>query len=275
MLLLLPDFSEIGIPGFLSLKRRVQEQESKLEEQEAKLVALDAQMTQAIGLRQKAVQDVDTRANAMSVNVLDIAGVLRRFESKAEQELLAASDREHESEDLVPVAKAQLESRLLRIWAQLEPPVKTGLAYQASRNRAAVAEENFRSLTKRLPGLTEVEKHLTALANEDPAAVDVGELNLLIQKKVDLEAMERAAMHTLDLAAAELSRIEDSTASEWSARFDQEIRIARVAHNALIHGEPIEDDKLSAAVRLAEGLLEAWRIRSGSASEGRNSQELE
>jgi hypothetical protein len=265
LLLLLPDLSEIGIPGFLSLKRQVQEQESKLGEQEGKLAALNAQLTQAIGLEQATTQDVDTRANAMSVNVLDIAGVLRRFETKAESELLAASGREEHSNDVVPAARAQLESRLLRIWARLEPPTKISLEYWAARDRAAGAEAELRNLDRQRVA---VEGRLARLHKEDPAAVETNELESLLRSSATLAGREGAFQHMLDQATKVLARTEGPTeVLKWGADFRQELQVVRAAYDALIHGESIEDSKLSAAVRLAEGLLEAWNIRSGITSE--------
>jgi hypothetical protein len=272
LLLLLPDLSEIGIPGFLSLKRQVREQESRLEEQGARLAMLHAEVRQAIGLQQAVSQEVDTRANAMSVNVLDIAGVLRTFQVKAQRELAAANQEDH-SEAVIPAARAQLESRLLRAWARLEVPVR-------KEGRFARARERLSELAAGISITTEewelARSHLEALQNNSGAATGKRELYTVMTRLAQMEAMRGDYAQQYEAAQRDLATLkQDSPAWQWNADFRQEIQIVRAAHRAVARGEPIEDSKLRAAVRLAEGLLEAWNGRSASvgATKSRGSSE--
>ena len=262
LLLLLPDLSEIGIPGFLSLKRQVREQEWKLGEQEARLAALHAQIEQTIGLQQTATQDVDTRANALSVNVLDIAGVLQRFEASAQLDLPAAANEGNRSANAIPPARAQLESRLLRVWAQLEPHVSYRDDVVAKRSEVLARQDHLNVQHARLKDHLARRTH----AGKDPATADADDIRTANEAAVlrrDIVFAEQA----LDSVVAELNVLEHSPVWKWNADFGQEIQIVQVARDALVHGESIEDSKLSAAVRLAEGLVEAWRSRSGATPE--------
>ena len=67
LLLLLPDLAEIGVPGLLTLRRRVEEQESRLETEEARRELLESQVTNlAVRVSQTAT------AQAVGVDALNI-----------------------------------------------------------------------------------------------------------------------------------------------------------------------------------------------------------
>lgn len=255
MLLLLPDLSEIGIPGFLSLKRQVSQQESKLEEQAARLVGLQAQLAQAIESQQTVTQNAETHAAAMNVNVYDFNALLRQAEAKAPDLFIAAHEYSHEA---IPAARAQLEVQLLRIWAQLSEPIVQARQIDGRfEARRAHAQARIDALREQERGL-DVRRELGKFSAEE-----------LQDQRMRMD-MARAARHQADAELHELAKSQDQLRSmpawKWCRDFQQEIEVVRATHEAVIQAEPIEGNKLNAAVRLAEGLLEAWKGRTNTPS---------
>ncbi len=263
LLLLLPDLSEIGIPGFLSLKRQVSQQESKLEDQAARLASFQSQLAQAMESQQTVTQNADPRAIATNVNVYDFNALLQRAEAKAPNLFTTAHEFTHET---IPAAQAQLEIRLLRIWARLEAPIAQ--AQQLDR-RNELDQRNAEALVN------------TLLHEEKNIGIELDALsqrgNVSAAALQNVRRREAEVMQVRRQAEAELLELSDPTDIEkgpawrWCRDFQQEIEVVRAARDAVIRAEFIEDNKLSAAVRLAEGLLEAWKGRihsSSKASEG-------
>jgi hypothetical protein len=79
VLFLLPDLAEVGIPGLLTLKRRVEEQEAKVEEQETRIAALTAQVAQSAVQQQTAEQSSLAQGNAVNVNFYDFEAAIRAW----------------------------------------------------------------------------------------------------------------------------------------------------------------------------------------------------
>lgn len=259
LLLLLPDLSEIGIPGFLSLKRQVSQQESKLEEQAVRLVGLQSQVAQAIESRQTVRQTTDTRAAAMNFNIYDVYGALQQAQAKAPGSFAAAHEFSHEA---IPAERVQLEVRLIRTWARLEEPIA-----QAERVRRRI-HQDLEAAEARLITLLHEEKNISVeldalLSRDDISAAGLQNARF---REAQIRQRRMQAEREYENLAAERTTLEGQPAWDWYQDFRQEIEVVRSARDAVMRGEPIEASKLSAAVRLAEGLLEAWKGRSDSPS---------
>jgi hypothetical protein len=265
LLLLLPDLAEIGIPGFISLKRRV-------DDQEAKLAGLELQVEQSTDVRQTAAQEVDTKANALNVNYIDIEGALRMFLNKTGDEVSPTP----ETATILQVApqRGQLEAQLLRAWAQLEPLVtlSEGVIFEEqlpqAEERVAVARHLYemcqrdraRALEQmrdaRPDKVNEAAKVVGRLEAETDGAAD--RLRSAIQHLMNLQARVQnpAGQDGMPLSSKELHALR-----AWRRDFKQEVDIVRAARHAVAHAQPIHDDKLADAVKLADGLLVAWDVR--------------
>jgi hypothetical protein len=69
LLLLLPDLAEVGVPGLFTLRRRVEEQESRLETEEARRELLESQV---VTLNARLVSTATATARAVGVDALNI-----------------------------------------------------------------------------------------------------------------------------------------------------------------------------------------------------------
>jgi hypothetical protein len=87
LLLLLPDLAEVGVPGLFTLRRRVEEQESRLETEEARRSLLESQVV-TLNARMSQV----ATASAVGVDRLNI------YVSGDETADYAAAERQHEQQ---------------------------------------------------------------------------------------------------------------------------------------------------------------------------------
>jgi len=268
LLLLLPDMVEIGIPGFISLKRRV-------EDQEAKLAGLELQMAQSVDVRQSAVQEADSRALALNVNLLDVQGALREFQDKAGEEI---SSMHMLSQGRVTPRRGQLEGQLLRAWAQLQPLVES--SEFALNDETRIHDAQLR--VHWAESLYQMSQHDRQLAQREmrsnrPQEVELGKQEFARSESETLETAERlreARAHLERLIAkskppvrGQLTNEQLAALRKWRIDFSQEVSIVETAQRAVAQAEPIDDEKLVAAVRLAEGLLAAWDSRQAVVSE--------
>jgi hypothetical protein len=145
LLLLLPDLAEIGIPGFVTLKRRVEEQQARVEEQEAKLTELANHMAQVAEQRQVVTQQANPQASNytfVSPNAVDVSSVLRELNAKVDDR--PARTRSlggfQDASDVTP-DRARVEAQLLRLWAKLAALVALGRQYEDPLHRSALGED--------------------------------------------------------------------------------------------------------------------------------------
>ncbi len=267
LLLLLPDLAEVGLPGFISLKRRV-------EDTEGRLAGLELQLTQTSQMQQAAAQDVDSRAsaiNAVNVNLYDFETALEGLRTKTGRDLPAAAATPG-IRDVSP-RRAQLEAHLLRVWAELEPLVASSqLAVleeqlHAARHELEVARHSYRAAQdERARALSRVKDPRPDVAEEAQqqlARSDERTLNAAAQMhlaEAHYEAAKRRAQ-TAERAGVQLTSSEARALRKWTAPFQEEVALVEAAQQAVAQARPIEDDKLDAAIKLAEGLVVAWNLR--------------
>jgi hypothetical protein len=144
LLLLLPDLAEIGIPGFLTLKRRVEEQQAKVEEQEVKLTELANQIVQVAEQRQDVTQQANPQASnytVVSLNAVDVPSVLRELNAKVDDRPATPHSPGGflDALDVTP-DRARLEAQVLRLWAKLAALVALGRQYEDPWQRGRAAE---------------------------------------------------------------------------------------------------------------------------------------
>jgi hypothetical protein len=228
LLLFLPDLSEIGIPGFVSLKRQVQEQDSRI-------LDLDAKINSTVDVQQAVTQSVDPQASANVINYTDFSAVFRDLRSRAgyfDEHALSPND--------VPQDRAQLQVDLLRIWERLEPLVRVGRltttripseSYYPGNLRTNLSLEEWQEQQR--PAR---EKRLTLQASRDAQIESILEEKLKPEKVVAIK--------------------------DWFLNFQQEIQIVQDARHAVAHAKEVETEKLRAAVRLASSLFEVWQHRA-------------
>src|SRR6266540_749607 len=193
VLMLIPDLAEIGIPGFVSLKRRV-------EEHEATLAGLQLQITHNAEVQQSAAQEVATQASALSVNLIDFEGALLGLQAKSEAaDLPARSVRVDVSEQ-----RARLESELLHVWAKLKPLVSRARhAEQASARRPEERDQARAQLGDLGAELRAVRDRLAHNEARLAAARDVNDSQAIAALERDLEMLRaqdaelRAVLHTI------------------------------------------------------------------------------
>lgn len=267
LLLLLPDMVEIGIPGFISLKRRV-------EDQEAKLAGLELQLAQSVDLHQAAVQEADSRATALNFNLIDVQGALRAFRDKAGEEVPGFHDAA-QWVARVSLQRGQLEAQLLRVWARLQPLVDLSeyALYDEKRIRDAESRVDW---AERLYQMSQEDRQLALQEMQDkrPQVAKRGTRDFVRSESETLDAAERlrrARTHLKTVMAKskptagpdglQLTSEQLGVLRKWRIDFMQEVSIVETAQGAVAQAEPIDDDKLAAAVRLAEGLLAAWDLR--------------
>jgi hypothetical protein len=272
LLLLLPDLAEIGIPGFISLKRRV-------DDQEAKLAGLEVQVDQSAELRQTAVQSVDSTANAVNLNYIDMNSVLHEFRNKNGGN---ASLDSHAVLGLhVAPQRGQLEAQLLRAWARLQPLVDLSehALYDEKRIRDAEfrvewAEQLYRmSQQDRQHALQDMQSKNLAVAERgrgdfarsDSQTLDAAER--LRRARTHLETVITKSTPKAGPAGVQLTNEQFAALRKWRIDFMQEVSIVEAAQRAVAQAEPIDDEKLVAAVTLAEGLLAAWELRQAAIPE--------
>jgi hypothetical protein len=286
LLLLLPDLAEIGIPGFISLKRRV-------EDQEARLAGLEVQVTQAADLSQTTVQGVDSRASALNVNVVDFHSALEAFRDKAGGDVLPSLDTSVVGPAVVPARRGQLEARLLRVWARLQPLVTWGqrvhdqrvhqqelqLELARAEGRLAIREAAYlETQTRRqdvLRAMHDDRSDVAEAARRQFALTEQETLEAarqLAKAKTDRNNLEARAQQLPGLDEVPLTRTELLALGKWYSDFEQEIKVVALAQQGVAEANPIEDTKLEDAVTLADGLLAAWDLRQ---SQARDSSDAE
>jgi hypothetical protein len=288
LLLLFPDLAEIGIPGFVSLKRRV-------EEHDAQLAGLQLRVDQAVEQRQTTVQEASSLANALNVNLIDYTGAVQQFRSKVGPGLAQTIVGEEFSVTAVPAQRAQLESQLVRVSAKLRPLIALGQFEVAVRVHGAAAlaaltqqmgdtEQRLlearqawkRLAQKQIPAgdgrtrtaaknqqkeleslITVLEKELLVIRARHQQEVKILEASLSLRRGLERD-LEDEGLNPEPLVLEALQK--------WATDFEQEISIVEAAHQAVVAAKPIEDAKLHAAVQLANGLLEAWGVRKAPLS---------
>jgi hypothetical protein len=228
ILLLLPDLSEIGIPGFISLKRQVGQQEAKLE-------MLRTEVQQAVS--QDVAQKVDTTLN---INLADTKEALHEFERKSGIPSRGVMDNGVSSID--GAQRRELKIQLLEHAATLDDLVKRGSALtEVDKAKAKEQDLLFELLGRKVQRRPDE--------------------NYFQLTRAISESRER--LRFLD---SQPDSEKDAELVEWIEAFAPEISIIRAARDAIAHAQPIADDKLVEAAQLAEGLLASWKARETTRS---------
>jgi hypothetical protein len=253
VLLLLPDLAEVGIPGFLTLKRRVEQQEEKVdqqaikvEEQEAKIANLITQLAQSAVQQQAVSQTSAAQGNAVNVNLYDFQAAIKAVEPPSDQDL--ASTKPLFAADS-PTSRTELELRMLRTGEMVAV-----LARVAPSASAAEEEE-------RLEKEIEERKEKGEEKEEDrwyQWGYDADQWS----KDLDEAKRERRQLLYGDDESRRISNESDkvlrSALASWFDRHREPMQLVVAARDAVLRQEPIDDTKLAEAVDLAEGLLHKW-----------------
>ncbi len=233
LLLLLPDLSEVGFPGLFSLKRQVEQQETKLGNLEQELT-FQAEVKQVAQQTQKV-------ESTFNIQLADTGEALRDFERKSGIAIHYADD--NGAVGLSNTQRAQLRSQLIDDANAVDELVRRGSSLteldKAKAREYEVYSELLKRKIQRRPGDSYFE--LTR---------DIGE--------------SRQRLSSLD---GQPDPEKDADLAEWVEKFAPEIAIIDAARDAVIKSGPITDNKLLEAAKLAEGLLTSWKARERERSE--------
>jgi hypothetical protein len=227
LLLFLPDLSEIGIPGFVSLKRQVEDHKSKIAD-------LDTKINSTVELHQAVAQTVDPQASANIINYTDFGAIFRDLRSRT-------GSFGQQALSLVDVSKdrAQLQVELLHIWERLEPLARVGRLMMTQ----LPGESHY-------PGRVRTNLSLDEWREQQQPARE-RRLALQAERDAQIEAVLGEALQPEKVAAI----------TDWFLSFQQEIQIVQDARHAVAHAKEVETEKLREAVRLASSLSQVWQHR--------------
>lgn len=235
VLLLLPDLSEVGFPGLFSLKRQVEQQETKLGNLEQELT-LQTEMKQVAQQTQKV-------ESTFNIQLADTGEALRDFERKSGIAIHYPDG--NGAVKLSNTQRAELRSQLIDDANAVDELVWRGSSLteldKAKAREREVYSELLKRKIQRRPGDSYFE--LTR---------DIGE--------------SRQRLSSLD---NQPDPEKDADLVEWVEKFAPEIAIIDAARDAVIKSGPITDNKLLEAAKLAEGLLTSWKARERERSEAR------
>jgi hypothetical protein len=141
-LLLWPDLSELGVPGFLTLKRTVEEQQHVVAEQKEQIKELQVSLQQFQNVEQTVDQRSEHHSTATNINMIDVAKLSESVDRKVAEyrriEAVSSDTRVVEDRKLEELLfgtaspkRAELEGQLLRLWVKLRPLADLKLAPEA------------------------------------------------------------------------------------------------------------------------------------------------
>jgi hypothetical protein len=235
LLLLLPDLSEVGVPGLISLK-------GKVEQQEAKLGNLEQELTFRTEVQQVA-QQAQKVESTVNIQLADTKEALHEFERKSGIVTNYADD--NGAVKLSNTQRAELRSQLIDNANALDEVVRRGSSLTELDKAKAREYEKYSGLLKRK-----------------------------IQRRPDDSYFEltRAigeSRQRLNSLNGQADPEKDAYLTEWVEKFAPEIAIIDAARDAVIRSGPITDNKLLEAAKLAEGLLASWKARERERPEAR------
>gem|GEM_PF-3752294 len=189
LFLLLPDLSEVAIPGFISLKRRVDDAEKRVDQVSQQLISQQTRLdTIALAHATASVGDINFTVGTTPPTNLD--GLVRGLPEKA-QNVLSGNAGPTEPFGPVTGTQAQLIQQLIAGWEDLD-------------NDVLITESRATFNLREMPiGLAEKRQRFTQL-------------------------------------------------------FDDEIRAARQARNAVAHARPMSEEQLREAVEIVTQLRRIW-----------------
>lgn len=233
VLLLLPDLSEVGVPGLFSLKRQVEQQETKLGNLEQELT-LRAEVKQIAQQTQKV-------ESTFNINLADTKEALHEFERKSGIAIHYTDD--NGAVGLSNTQRAELRSQLIDNANALDELVRRGSSLTELDKAKAREYEIYSELLKRKIRRRPHDSYFELTR-------DIGE--------------SRQRLNSLD---SQPDPEKDADLVEWVDKFAPEIAIIDAARDAVIKSGPITDNKLLEAAKLTEGLLTSWKAREGERSE--------
>jgi hypothetical protein len=233
VLLLLPDLSEVGVPGLISLKRQVEQQETKLGNLEQELT-LRTEVQQVAHQTQK-------MESTVNIQLADTKEALREFERKSG--IVTNYEDDDGVVELSTTRRAELKSQLIDNANALDKLVRRGSSLTELDKAKAREHELYSELLKRKIQRSPGDSYFELTR-------EIGESRERLRSLENQPDPER-----------------DADLIEWVEKFAPEIAIIDAARDAVIKSDPITDNKLLEATKLAEGLLASWKSRERKRSE--------
>jgi hypothetical protein len=228
LILIAPELSEVGVPGLLSIKRKLNDQQDQIAEQSESLGrqqgAIESlqstmdqvvQTVQAVNVQQAQEQAQKQVADQKALQKQDIRLIINNAAQKSDLSDRPISEAQASREEIDP-RRAQMESQLLRAWERLQ---------QWTGDLA-------------LPFI-------------------YGETSELSGGSWIWRTLDRYLTPSL-LESNEPVRTYVEKQRTWNQKFAEEINIARTARNTVAHPRQdttLSDEKLSEALQLADVLI--------------------